>query len=336
MRLGMFAAALGHVALIAPAVIQRSAGRTALEVLAALGTMALPVLADLTALIAHRHTDAGAMSAGALAAAAQITLGMIRGAPGLAGQRIHARTMVGVAAGRIVAAEAAVAPEQTALETGGMLARILAQIRHIAAAHFRITEVFSRLFALLVLRSCIAILAHYLGRMSAFARKVSFYAAGRRDMTLAIGDTVAEAAVRHSVIALASRVAFNSAGSSNVLLAVAVKMPPHAAGSARMVESITIEMTRDPAGLRTIVLLSIPLGVFWIAACRLAAIIRSHRAGRSAQQQAQHQQRRNQLFHHVFFLLFRLCLSLTKTIDLLLFIIYPPESFCQFFPLFSV
>ena len=233
-------------------------------------------------------------------------------------------------------AEAAVAPEQTALETGGMLARILAQIRHIAAAHFRIAEVFSRLFALLVLRRRIAVLAHYLLRMSAFASKVSFHAAGSRNVTLAIGDTVAKAAVRHSVIALAGKVAFNSTGSSNVLLAVAVKMSPHAAGSARMVESITIEMTRDPAGLRTIVLLSIPLSMLRITARRLAAVIRSHRTGRSAQQQAQHQQRRNQLLHHVLFLLFRLCLSRTKTIDLLFFIIYPLKSFCQFFPLFSI
>ena len=284
----VFTSALGHIAIRAPAVI---AAGDALEMLAALGTMAFPVLADLAALIAHRHADASAMSAGALAAAAQITLGMIRGAPGLAGKRVHARTMVGISTGGIVTTEAAVAPEQTALEAGGMFIGVLTQIRHIAAAHFRIAEMFSRLFALLVLRNCIAVLAHYLHRMSALASKVSFHAAGSRNVTLAIGDTVTKAAVCHSVIALAGKVIFNTAGSCNVLLSVAVKMSPHAAGSARMVESIAIEMTRDPAGLRTIMLLSVPLSVLRIAARRLAAVIRSHRTGCRTHQQAQHKQR---------------------------------------------
>ena len=120
MHLGMILAALGHIALGAPAVVEPLAGRTALKMLAAFGTVALPVLTDLAALIANRHADASTVSAGALAAAAQITPGMIRRTPNLSLEPVHTRTMVGVAAWGVMAAEAAVAPEQTALIAGSV------------------------------------------------------------------------------------------------------------------------------------------------------------------------------------------------------------------------
>jgi len=365
----------------APAVIERRAGRTALEVLTALGTMALPVLADLAALVAHRHADAGAMAAGALAAAAQITLGMIGRTPGLARQRIHARTMVGVAARGVMAAKAAVAPEQTALATGSVLIRILAQIGLIAAANLRIAEMFCGLLALLVLRLRDAVLAHHGSGVTLFAGEVAFntalgktmladaadvtrIAALGRSVVLAIAGAVTALAadrrlmhvavtvivtplaagrsavvktvtahvaalaavgrlVLHAVagqmafltarsgsvaltvvyavigkatgclsmIALAGKVALSAAGRRHMFLAVAIEMTPYAAGCARMIRAIALKMARDPAGLRTAMLLSIPLGMLGIAARRLAAVIRSHRTGRHAHQQAQHQQR---------------------------------------------
>ena len=375
------AAAHRHAMLRAPAVIEARTGRTALEVLAALGTMALPVLTDLAALVAHRHADASTMSAGTLAAAAQITLRVIRCTPGLAGERVHARTMVGVSTGSIVAAEAAVAPEQTALAAGGVLAGIFAQISHIAAAHLRITEVLSRLFALLMLRFSDAVLAHHRSGMTLLAGEVAFnttlgqtmlanaadvariaafrrtvilavagamtaLAADRRLMHVAIAVVVApltaissaviqaiaahvtalaaisslmlhtitgkmarlaagccsmthaiayamilKAACSLSMIALAGKMAFSAAGSRNVLLAIAIEMAPHAACRMRVIHTVAVEMARDPTGLRTIVLLSIPLGVLRIAARRLAAIVCSQRTRRSTQQQAEHQQR---------------------------------------------
>ena len=76
----MVVAALGNSTVFTPAVI--TAG-DALKVLAALGAMALPVLERLVAAAAHRHAVSRAMATGALAAAAQIALGMIGCAPGL-------------------------------------------------------------------------------------------------------------------------------------------------------------------------------------------------------------------------------------------------------------
>jgi len=404
----VIAAALRHLARRAPAVI--TAG-DALIVFAALGAMALPVLADLAAMVADRHADAGAVAAGTLAAAAQITLGMIGCTPGLAGQRVDARTMIGIAAGRIMAAEAAVAPEQATLIAGGVLAGILAQIGHAAAADFRIAEMLGGLLALLVLRLSDAVLAHDSGGMTALAGEVTLdtalgdtviadaadvarIAALAHAVILAIGDAVAalapggrrmllavaavvaplaagrlrmiqtvaakvtalaagragvlhavarqmaflaadgsrmtlavvhavigETASRLSMRALAGIVTLSAAGRRHMLLAVAVEMSPNAAGSAGVICTVALKMTLDPAGLRTAVILSVPLFVLRIAAGGLGRVIRGQRAGRKAHQQAQHQQRRYQLLHHRSFLLFRFCTVDTKTIDLLFHII---------------
>ena len=174
-----------------------------------------------------------------------------------------------------------------------------------------------RLFTLLVLRHSNAILAHHLCGMDAFARKMAFHAAGSRSMTLAIGNTVIQTVVRHSMLALAGKMAFYAAGCSHMLLAVAIEVPPHTTSRTLVIQSIAIEMTRNPAGLRTIMLLTIPLGMLRIAARWLAAIICSQRAGCSAHQQAQHQHGRYQFLQHFFSSSFVSASSFTETMDLL-------------------
>ena len=97
----MIAAALGHVVLRAPAVIARGFGNAGV-MLAARPQMGLAVQQRFAALAARRHAGAHAVTAGALAAAAQVALRMIGRAPDLALQLVVALTVIAVAAGGIV------------------------------------------------------------------------------------------------------------------------------------------------------------------------------------------------------------------------------------------
>ena len=94
--------------------------------------------------------------------------------------RIHARTMVRIAAGRLMAAEGVIAPEQTAHTARGMRVGVRAAVDVAAAALRRITEVLLIAFTDHVLRNGVAVLAHRLMQMrSHLAGKVAFHAAGR-------------------------------------------------------------------------------------------------------------------------------------------------------------
>ena len=240
----MIAAALGHVAVITPAVIEIRAGRTALEMLTTLGAMALPVLERFTAAAAHRHTVSRAMLAGALAAAAQVTLGMIGRTPDLTLKRIHARTMIGIAAGRIVTTEAAVTPKQAALEAGSMLAGILTQIGLIATADFRITEMGRSLLTLLVLRLGDAVLTHDRRSMTTFTGKVTFDTALGKAMLADTTDVTRIATLGRAVIlAVTGAMSALAANGRHVFVAVTVIVTPLAAGRRTMIQTVTAHMT---------------------------------------------------------------------------------------------
>lgn len=136
--------------------------------------------------------------------------------------------------------------------------------------------------------------------LHAVAGVVAGRAALRLHMTLAVKHAMIRKAAgsRSMRLLVAGIVAFGAAGIQRMILAVAVKVTPGTTGCTLMVHAITIEMALDPAGLRTIMLLSVPLGMLRIAARRLAAVIRRKRARHHAHQQAQRQQERNHLLHH--------------------------------------
>ena len=96
-----------------------------------------------------------------------------------AAQRIDARTMIRIAAGRLMAAEGVIAPEQTAHPAGGMRIGVGAAIGIAAASLCRIAVVFLIALTDHVLRNSVAVLAHRLVQMRAhLAGEVAFHAAG--------------------------------------------------------------------------------------------------------------------------------------------------------------
>lgn len=378
----MAALALIRIVLAAPAVA--AAGNTG-KVHTAHSAMARNVTERAVALIADIDADAEAVTTGALAAAAQITLRVIAGAPGLALQRIDARTMIAVAARRIVSAEALIAPEQTAHLADGMIPGILAQIGFAAAAVLRIAEMFDVLLALGMLRLRHAVRIGLRG-MAVLAGVVTFHAADRnaviavtadvagitalaRAMVPAVAyavtplaagsllmhqtvavevallvaqrlgmiravagemaqgagsglmpEAVAQQMTRHAAVSItmiqlighavarhaagsrfvlthAVVVAFSAASRRSMILAIAIHMSPVTAGGLLVVHAVTGKVARRPAGLRTVVINSVVLFMARFLTGRLRGVIRSQRAGSAADQQAQRQHQRNNLFH---------------------------------------
>ncbi|MBQ9740306.1 MAG: hypothetical protein IJV91_05135, partial [Kiritimatiellae bacterium] len=217
----MAALALIRIVLAAPAVA--AAGNTG-KVHTAHSTMARNVTERAVALIADVDADAEAVTTGALAAAAQVALRMIAGVPRLAFQRLDARTMVAVAARRIVSAEALIAPEQTAHLADGMIPGILAQIGCAAAALLRIADMFDVLLALGMLRLSHAVRIRLRG-MAVFARIVAFHAADRNAVIAVTADVAGITALARAMVpAVIHTVAPLAAGSSFVNQTVAVEV----------------------------------------------------------------------------------------------------------------
>lgn len=378
----MLALALELIVFLAPAVA--AAGNTG-KVHTAHSTMARNVTERAVALIADIDADAEAVTTGALAATAQVALRMIAGVPRLALQRIDARTMVAVAARRIVSAEALIAPEQTAHLADGMISGVFTQIGFAAAALLRIADMLDVLLALGMLRLSHAVRIRLRG-MAVFARIVAFHAADRNAVIAVTADvagitalaramvpavihavapltagssfvnqtvavkvallvaqrlgvirtvagkmaqragrglmaeavaqqmalhaaagiamiqSIGHAVARHAagsgfMLVLADIVAFCAAGCRSMLSSITVDVRPETALGLVMVHAVASKVARRPAGLRTVVIDAVVLFMARFLTGRLRGVIRSQRAGSAADQQAQRQHQRNNLFH---------------------------------------
>ena len=132
----------------------------------------------------------------------------------------------------------------------------------------------------------------------AIAQQVAFRAAAGKLMLQTVIHAVAgNAAGRSFMLALAVIVTFRAAGSRRMFLAIAIHMAPVAAGSLIMIHAVTGKVALGPAGLRAVVIHAVALFMARRLAGRLGCVIRSQRTGSGAEQQAQRQQQRKNLFH---------------------------------------
>lgn len=265
-----------------------TSGSLAAVVAAAGQLMILAHLFRAAALRAAVHTLAVAVLVPLAARASAIAAEVMRIlAVGLAVHRVDARTVIRLAAGRFMAAEAPVAPELAAHAARGMRIGSIAQIGFSAAAESRIAVMLRIAFAGLVLRNSVAVLADNLVIMTAAGTgKVPLDAAGRQFMVPAVAADMAriparrtyvDFAVVHAVAILAALgnrmlnavtgiVSLRAADSRAVILAVAAIV---AAGKHLMHHTVALQVTRYAAG-RLGMVLPIDYAVALQAAGRLS------------------------------------------------------------------